>query len=89
MQDSGYLWVLADIFENVEDADRDLLQNEGIAMELLSALLEYLKYSVNTILPTQLYEAQLDYFSKHIFDLKSEPRGEAKTGHHHYEWKPA
>ena len=55
----------------------------------LSASLEYLKYSVNTILPTQFYEAQLDFFGKHMFDLKSEPAGEPETGHHHYEWKPA
>ena len=55
----------------------------------MSATLEYLKYSVNTILPTQFYEAQLDYFGKHMFDLKSEPAGEPVTGKHHYEWKPA
>lgn len=55
----------------------------------LSASLEYLKYSVNTILPTQFYEAQLDFFGKHMFDLKSEPAGEPVTGRHHYEWKPA
>ncbi|KAK3174143.1 hypothetical protein OEA41_001387 [Lepraria neglecta] len=55
----------------------------------LSATLEYLKYSVNTVLPTQFYEAQLDYFGKHMFDLKSEPAGEPVTGKHHYEWRPA
>ncbi len=55
----------------------------------MSATLEYLKFSVNTILPTQFYEAQLDYFGKHMFDLKSEPAGEPVTGKHHYEWKPA
>lgn len=55
----------------------------------MSGSLEFLKYSVNTILPTQLYEAQLDFFGKHMFDLKSEPAGEPETGHHHYEWKPA
>ncbi|CAF9938728.1 hypothetical protein IMSHALPRED_001066 [Imshaugia aleurites] len=55
----------------------------------LSASLEYLKYSVNTSLPTQFYEAQLDLFGKHMFDLKSEPAGGPVTGHHHYEWKPA
>lgn len=55
----------------------------------LSASLEYLKYSVNMVLPTQFYEAQLDYFGKHMFDLKSEPAGEPETGRHHYEWKPA
>lgn len=55
----------------------------------LSASLEYLKYSVNTTLPTQFYEAQLDYFGKHMFDLKSEPAGEPVTGKHHFEWKLA
>ena len=45
----------------------------------LSATLEYLKYSVNTVLPTQFYEAQLDYFGKHMFDLKSEPAGDGKA----------
>ena len=55
----------------------------------ISATLEYLKFSTNTILPTQFYEAQLDYFGKHMFDLKTEPPGEPKTGKHHYKWKPA
>ena len=55
----------------------------------LSAPLEDSKYCVNTILPTQFYEAQLDFFGKHMFDLKSEPAGEPETGCHHYEWKPA
>ena len=55
----------------------------------LSASLEYLKYCVNTILPTQFYEAQLDFFGKHMFDLKSEPAGKPETGRHHYEWKQA
>lgn len=55
----------------------------------LSATLEFLKYSINTILPTQFYEAQLDYFGKHMFDLKSEPSGKPVTGKHHFEWKPA
>lgn len=50
----------------------------------LSATLEYLKYSVNTVLPTQFYEAQLDYFGKHMFDLKSEPAGEPVTGKHEF-----
>ncbi|KAI9869579.1 MAG: hypothetical protein M1830_005335 [Pleopsidium flavum] len=55
----------------------------------LSATLEYLKFSENTRLPTQFYEAELDYFGKHMFDLKSEPAGEPVTGKHHFEWKPA
>ena len=55
----------------------------------LSATLEFLKYSTNTILPTQFYEAQLDYFAKHMFDLKSEAAGKPETGKHHREWKLA
>ncbi|KAL8923217.1 MAG: hypothetical protein Q9172_003236 [Xanthocarpia lactea] len=55
----------------------------------LSATLEFLKYSTNTILPTQFYEAQLDYFGKHMFDLKSEAAGKPETGKHHHEWKLA
>ena len=55
----------------------------------LSATLEYMKYAANTFLPTSFYEAELDYFGKHMFDLKSEPAGEAITGKHHFEWKPA
>ena len=41
--------------------------------------------SVNTILPTQFYETQLDFFGKHMFDLKSEPAGKPEPGHDHYE----
>ncbi|KAL8798813.1 MAG: hypothetical protein Q9182_006357 [Xanthomendoza sp. 2 TL-2023] len=55
----------------------------------LSATLEFLKYSTNTVLPTQFYEAQMDYFGKHMFDLKSEPAGKPETGKHHFEWKLA
>lgn len=55
----------------------------------LSASLEYLKYIDNTDLPTDFYEAELDYFGNHKFDLKSESPGEPKTGSHHFEWKPA
>jgi len=58
-------------------------------MPSLSATLEYLKFSADTVLPTQFYEAELDYFGKHLFDLKSEPAGEPVTGKHHFEWKPA
>ncbi|KAL9135517.1 MAG: hypothetical protein Q9175_003287 [Cornicularia normoerica] len=82
--------MLEEIFKNPKD-DQDLLHNNrtNAVIPSLSASLEYLKYSVNTILPTQFYEAQLDYFGKHMFDLTSELAGEPETGHHHYEWKPA
>lgn len=57
----------------------------------MSATLEYLKYAGNLDLPTQFYEAELDYFGKHMYDSKSEDKGPGKpeTGKHHYEWKPA
>ena len=55
----------------------------------LGATLDYLKIMTYTQLPTQFYEAQLDYFGKHMYDLKSEGAGEPTTGKHHFEWKPA
>lgn len=56
----------------------------------ISATLEYLKYIGNLDLPTQFYEAELDYFGKHMYDRKGEPdTGGPETGKHHFEWKPA
>lgn len=55
----------------------------------ISATLEYLKYSGNLDLPTQFYEAELDYFGKHMYDKKSEGDGLPEKGKHHFEWKPA
>lgn len=57
----------------------------------MSATLEYLKYSGNLELPTQFYEAELDYFGKHMYDSKHLDKGPEKpeTGKHHFEWKPA
>ncbi|KAF4627799.1 hypothetical protein G7Y89_g10346 [Cudoniella acicularis] len=57
----------------------------------MKATLEYLKYSGNLELPTSFYEAELDYFGKHMFDSKSLDKGPGKpeTGKHHFEWKPA
>ena len=55
----------------------------------LSATLEYLKYTTSVNLPTQFCEAQMDFFGKHMFDLKSEPAPDPITGKHHFEWKPA
>jgi 6-phosphogluconate dehydrogenase len=55
----------------------------------ISATLEYLKYSGNLDLPTQFYEAELDYFGKHMYDKKGEGPGIPETGKHHFEWKPA
>lgn len=55
----------------------------------MSATLEYLKYCGNLDLLTQFYEAELDYFGKHMFDRKGELAGKPETGKHHFEWKPA
>ncbi|EWG51664.1 hypothetical protein FVEG_10571 [Fusarium verticillioides 7600] len=55
----------------------------------MSQSLEYYKYSTSVDLPTQLTEAELDYFGNHKFDLKEEQRGEPSKGKHHFEWKPA
>jgi 6-phosphogluconate dehydrogenase len=56
----------------------------------MSATLEYLKYSGNLKLPTQFYEAELDYFGKHMYDKKGEDNtGGPTEGKHHYEWKAA
>lgn len=56
----------------------------------ISSTLDYLKYSTGLDLPTQFYEAELDYFGKHMYDRKGDdPKGLPETGKHHYEWKPA
>jgi len=63
----------------------------------MSATLEYLKYSGNLELPTQFYEAELDYFGKHMYDSKKLDEGldkdedheDTETGKRHFEWKPA
>lgn len=56
----------------------------------ISSSLEYIKYSTSLDLPTQFYEAELDYFGKHMYDKKGEdPKGLPETGKYHYEWKPA
>ena len=56
----------------------------------ISATLEYLKIQTSTDLPTSFYEAELDYFGKHMYDKKGDdPAGLPETGKHHYEWKPA
>lgn len=55
----------------------------------LSATLEWVKYStIPEDLPTMFQEAEMDYFGKHMFDLRSDPPGEPVTGSHHFEWKP-
>ena len=56
----------------------------------ISASLEYIKYQVSLDLPTQFYEAELDYFGKHMYDKKGDdPKGAPTTGKYHFEWKKA
>jgi 6-phosphogluconate dehydrogenase len=56
----------------------------------LSASLEFIKYQTNTDLPTQFYEAELDFFGNHMFDKKGENGTNGPTeGKHHFEWRPA
>ncbi|EME46804.1 hypothetical protein DOTSEDRAFT_70693 [Dothistroma septosporum NZE10] len=56
----------------------------------LSATLEYLKYQTSTNLPTSFYEAELDYFGKHMYDRKDDDvAGLPTTGKYHFEWKSA
>lgn len=83
--------ITQEITENYQSLKRVVARGveSNSVIPSISATLEYLKFSTNTILPTQFYEAQLDYFGKHMFDLKSEPAGEPRTGKHHFEWKPA
>lgn len=61
-----------------------------LVVPALGATLEWLKYQTSTVLPTSFYEAQLDYFGKHMFDRKGDDKeGKPETGKHHFEWKPA
>ncbi|KAF2221667.1 6-phosphogluconate dehydrogenase [Elsinoe ampelina] len=55
----------------------------------ISASLEYLKYETGLELPTQFYEAELDYFGKHMYDKKDEDSELPEQGKYHFEWKPA
>ncbi|USW48946.1 Putative 6-phosphogluconate dehydrogenase, NAD(P)-binding domain superfamily [Septoria linicola] len=56
----------------------------------LAATLDYLKMVTSTDLPTSFQEAELDYFGRHMFDIKGHDEGGLPTiGKHHYEWKPA
>ena len=41
-------------------------------------------------LPTQFYEAELDFFGNHMFDKKGEKGTDDPTeGKHHFEWRPS
>jgi 6-phosphogluconate dehydrogenase len=56
----------------------------------LSSTLEYFKIVTATDLPTNFYEAELDYFGNHMYGKKGEEdEDQATEGKHHYEWKPA
>jgi len=58
----------------------------------ISATLEYFKVSSGVDLPTSFYEAELDYFGSHMFDVKGDRDPQVKKpmeGKHHFEWKAA
>ncbi|KAF2168464.1 hypothetical protein M409DRAFT_65435 [Zasmidium cellare ATCC 36951] len=56
----------------------------------LGATLEWVKQMVSVDLPTSFYEAELDYFGRHMYDRKGEDEaGRPEMGRFHYEWKPA
>lgn len=55
----------------------------------LSATAEWIKIVSGTNLPTGFYEAQLDYFGKHMYDSKGDDVPGPTEGKHHFEWKPA
>jgi 6-phosphogluconate dehydrogenase len=85
--------IVSELKDGFESLKRIVLKGvEGNAVTpSMSATLEYLKYSGNLELPTSFYEAELDYFGKHMYDSKSQDEGPGKpeTGKHHFEWKPA
>ena len=63
---------------------------EDHVIPALGSSLEYIKYMTGLDLPTSFYEAELDYFGKHMYDKKGEdPEGLPTTGKYHYEWNPA
>ena len=48
------------------------------------------RYQTSTDLPTNFYEAQLDYFGSHMYDKRGEDEaGTPGEGKYHFEWKPA
>lgn len=83
--------IVNELKESFERLKRVVLKSVEVnaVIPSMSATLEYLKYSGNTELPTQFYEAELDYFGAHMYDKKGEPNtGGPTEGKHHYEWKP-
>lgn len=95
-QDSMNLLFQAPVAKDLKNGHQALkkivgqaIANDHVAPALGSSL-EYLKYMTSLDLPTSFYEAELDYFGKHMYDKKGEdPEGLPKTGKYHYEWKPA
>ncbi|KAL3417734.1 6-phosphogluconate decarboxylating [Phlyctema vagabunda] len=85
--------IAAELKKGFEALKRIVLRttDANAVLPSLSASLEYLKYAANTDLPTAFYEAEMDYFGKHMYDSKSLDHGPGKpeTGKHHFEWKPA
>ena len=64
---------------------------ENAIVPSMSATLDWLKYSGYLELPTNFYEAELDYFGRHMYDSKAMDTGPdvPETGKRHFEWKKA
>jgi 6-phosphogluconate dehydrogenase len=87
--------VIAKEFSRSYDALKRVVLAATVADHPIPALantLDYIKYQTSTDLPTAFSEAQLDYFGRHMYDLKGvkgDPEGLPDLGKHHFEWKPA
>lgn len=83
--------IVSELKRSFEPLKRVVVQgvSHNAVIPSLSATLEYLKYVGNVDLPTQFYEAELDYFGAHKYDKKSEDVGAPEKGKWHFEWKPA
>ncbi|KAM6535987.1 hypothetical protein FALCPG4_005510 [Fusarium falciforme] len=79
---------LASAFPSVKRSVIAALEADMV-IPAMSQSLEFYKYSNSVDLPTQLTEAELDYFGNHKFDLKDENKGKPVKGKHLFEWKPA
>lgn len=84
--------VAADLKKTFAPLKRVILaatENDHVA-PALSSTLEYLKMMTSVDLPTSFQEAELDYFGRHMFDIKGkDEEGLPTIGKHHYEWKAA
>lgn len=91
--------IVADLKQGFEPLKRVVAKGveTNAIIPSISATLEWLKYSGNLELPTQFYEAELDYFGRHMYDSKKQDSAlddvwdgeKPDQGKRHFEWKPA